>query len=232
MTEAPKKGRPVRGRLNRQVILEAALEILTAEGAAALTMRGLARRLGVEAMSLYNHIADKRDVLDGVAAMVLGRIEPPDRTLPWARRLEAIVRGLYATLSAHPQVVMLVASGQANPQDATVLEGVDLILEALEEAGLPPGQRVSAFRGMLAMCFGMVLNHTFGFSAPGADAEAHRAAWDPREWQQPGLPRLAALAPYTLTTTPADDLDFMLGAYLSALDRRSPSSPEARAGGG
>lgn len=226
MPRPARKAAPQRGRLSRQAILEAALEILTAEGVGALTMRRLAERLGVEAMSLYNHIADKRDLLDGVASLVLGRIAPPDPGLPWARRLEAIVLGLYEALSAHPQLVQLIASGQANPRDRQVLEGIDTILAALEDAGLSPQQQVSAFRGMLAMCFGLVLNHTLGLSVSPAEFGAQRVTWDPREWDAPGLPRLAGLAPYALSTTPHDDLRFMLDAYLAALG--GPGRPVGR----
>ncbi|WP_255355826.1 TetR family transcriptional regulator, partial [Frankia sp. CpI1-P] len=56
-------------------------------GLAGLTMRRLAAELGVEAMSLYNHVANKRDLLDGIAARVYESIPLPDPALAWDERL-------------------------------------------------------------------------------------------------------------------------------------------------
>ncbi|MBL6853762.1 MAG: TetR family transcriptional regulator [Alphaproteobacteria bacterium] len=206
-----------RKRLTRDVILEAALEILTAEGVPALTMRRLAQRLGVEAMSLYNHIADKRDVLNGVVTLVISRIEIPDPALPWPSRLEAAMLGLYKALAAHPQVVMLLASDQATPQDLPVLSRVEAVIDIMRDAGLSPAQQVSAFRGMLAVCFGLVMNHTLGLSVSHSDALAHFAQWDPRRLMLPELPSLSGLAPQFLKTTATDDLRFMIEGFLKAL---------------
>ncbi len=208
-----------RARLTRQMILEAALEILSAEGLARLTMRRLAERLGVEAMSLYNYVDDKPDLLDGVASLVLSKIKPPDPGLPWAERLEAVMLNLYNALSAHPQLVTLLAAKQESPRDIAILAGMETIIGILEEAGLNPSQQVSAFRGMLALCFGLVLNHTMGLSTSLANAEAHWLDWDPRELARPDLPRLSRLAPYFLSTRPRDDLRFMLDAFLAAVGR-------------
>ena len=56
---------------------------MDAEGLEAVTMRRVAREVGVEAMSLYNHVADKEDLLDGVCARVMADFRFPDEEGDW-----------------------------------------------------------------------------------------------------------------------------------------------------
>jgi AcrR family transcriptional regulator len=63
-----------RERLNRERVLQAAVELADASGVESVTMRGLARRLGVEAMALYNHVANKEQLMDGMVEVVLDEI--------------------------------------------------------------------------------------------------------------------------------------------------------------
>src|SRR5436853_7382697 len=64
--------------LNRERILDTALAVADEEGSEALSMRKLGQALGYEAMSLYNHVANKDDLLDGILDLVLAEMEPPD----------------------------------------------------------------------------------------------------------------------------------------------------------
>src|SRR5581483_12455907 len=83
--------RATRRPLNRDRVLRAAVELADEVGIDAVTMRGLAEVLGVEAMSLYNHVANKDDLLDGMVDIVFGEIDLPSGT-DWkkAMRLRAI----------------------------------------------------------------------------------------------------------------------------------------------
>ncbi len=214
---APRKSGK-REPLTRLKVLEAALKILDAEGLPALSMRRLAADLGVEAMSLYNHVTDRRDLLEGVTNLVLSKIKPPDPSWPWQRRLEEIALGLYHALLAHPPLVLLLVSTEAQVKDPTVMKGLDMIAAALAESGLRPAQQVSAFRGLIALCFGFVMAHTQGFSSSKAAAEAIWARWDSSQWTRSDLPHLSKLAPQFLKTHADDDLRFMMKAYLTALN--------------
>jgi TetR/AcrR family tetracycline transcriptional repressor len=209
--------RSVKEPLSRTKILETALRLIDKEGLPALSMRRLAGHLGVEAMSLYNHVADRGDLLDGVTNLVLSRIEPPDAKLPWQSRLEAIAMGLYKALLAHPPLVTLLATTESRVSDPTVMSGLDMIAAALGESGLSRAQQVSAFRGLIAMIFGFVMAHTQGFSSTKAAAEKHWAAWDSAQWIRPELPNLSRLAPQFLKTHADDDLRFMMQAYFAAI---------------
>ena len=64
--------------LSRERILDTALALVDEEGIEALSMRKLGQALGYEAMSLYNHVANKDDLLDGILDLVLAEMEPPD----------------------------------------------------------------------------------------------------------------------------------------------------------
>ncbi len=67
VTIKPVTSAKIRERLTRDRVIEAALEIMDAEGLEAVSMRRVAREVGVEAMSLYNHVRDKEDLLAGIA---------------------------------------------------------------------------------------------------------------------------------------------------------------------
>ncbi|MGZ4173277.1 MAG: TetR/AcrR family transcriptional regulator, partial [Solirubrobacteraceae bacterium] len=77
MTRPTRKGTKRRAPLNRERVLRAAIALADQGGFESLTMRRLATELGVEAMSLYNHVASKDDLLDGMVDLVFAEIEPP-----------------------------------------------------------------------------------------------------------------------------------------------------------
>jgi TetR/AcrR family tetracycline transcriptional repressor len=218
MDQKARKPAHRRGQLSRDMIVEAAAGILAAQGLAGLTMRRVADTLGVEAMSLYNHLRDKRDLLDGVAGRTLSRIATPDPAQPWPQRLRMLVLSLYDVLAANPWLVMVLTTEQIEPREPQVLAAMEAAIAIFEEAGLDPSRRVSAFRGLLALCFGLVLTHTIGLRMSPARAEKRFAMADVEQWASAGVPRLAALAPQFLTTRPQDDLQFMLDAYIAALE--------------
>ncbi|MGO2637217.1 TetR/AcrR family transcriptional regulator, partial [Corynebacterium variabile] len=68
-------GRPAKPLLNRELIADAALDLVTADGTDGLTMKSLAGRLGVSVSSLYNHIAGKADLLTSVQDAVMSRVD-------------------------------------------------------------------------------------------------------------------------------------------------------------
>jgi AcrR family transcriptional regulator len=74
MAAQPNVAQKPRRPLTRERVLRTAVELADARGIESLTMRNLAKELGVEAMSLYNHVAGKEDVLDGVAEVVVGEV--------------------------------------------------------------------------------------------------------------------------------------------------------------
>src|SRR6266480_1481431 len=88
--------------LNRDRILQAALELADEGGIESLTMRKLGQALGFEAMSLYNHVANKDDVLDGILDLVLAESEPPSPAGDWHAAIRSSAISVYQTLRRHP----------------------------------------------------------------------------------------------------------------------------------
>src|ERR1700712_4312118 len=78
-----------RAPLNGERVLRAAIALADEAGVESLTMRKLAKELGVEAMSLYNHVANKDDLLDGIVDIVFGEIEPPSPDVDWRTAMRA-----------------------------------------------------------------------------------------------------------------------------------------------
>src|SRR5918992_2078974 len=91
-----------RAPLTKERVLEAAIALADEGGIKALSMRKLAQELGVEAMSLYNHVANKADLLDGIVELVAGEIDLALDEEDWKAALRRRVISAHAALSSHP----------------------------------------------------------------------------------------------------------------------------------
>lgn len=87
--------------LTRERVLQAAIQLADRDGAEALSMRKLGVELGVEAMSLYNHISNKDDLLDGVVDAIVGQIELVESGGEWKADLRSQILNARAVLSRH-----------------------------------------------------------------------------------------------------------------------------------
>ena len=128
--------------LSRQRVCAAALALVDEEGLEALTMRRLAARLDCEAMSLYNHVKDKADLLDLLHAAVLGSLEPDapfdhmsgGRGIPpWRAILGGLARALRTALLRHPNVLPLFTARPVSAPEAVAT--VTRVEEAFLQAG-------------------------------------------------------------------------------------------------
>jgi AcrR family transcriptional regulator len=99
-----------RSPLTRVRVLRAAIELADQNGIDTLTMRRLGQELGVEAMSLYNHVANKDDILDGIVDLVLGDIDVPPTGTPWKTAMRQRALSAHAILLAHPWAALLIMS--------------------------------------------------------------------------------------------------------------------------
>jgi AcrR family transcriptional regulator len=119
------------------------MRLADARGIDALTMRELARELGVEAASLYNHVAGKDDLLDGMAELAMSEIDLPFDDVGWKeamRRRAVSARGVFA---GHPWAAALHDSrDRTGPSSLSYVDGV---LGALVGAGFSPAAAANAF---------------------------------------------------------------------------------------
>lgn len=158
------------GRLNRERVLAAALELVDREGLSALSMRRLGAELGVEAMALYRYATSKDALLDGlVEALYLELAERLDAepgpsaeadAAAWRAELHRIARTTYDICLAHPQAVPLLATRMlAVPlarRPLAVLRDHERVLALLREAGLDDVRASAVFRAFTAWLLGYV----------------------------------------------------------------------------
>lgn len=130
---SPSKRRPRREPLTRDRVLQAAVHLADTLGLEALSMRRLGEELGVEAMSLYNHVANKDAILDGIVDLVVGEISPPDPREPWKPAMRRRAISAHAVLMRHPWATMLLVSrANVGPR---MLRYVDATIGCLRAAG-------------------------------------------------------------------------------------------------
>src|SRR3990170_2509500 len=101
--------RPRREPLTRRRVIATALRLMDEEGIEALSMRRIGRELGVEAMSLYNHVKDKEDILDGITELVMTEFEFPEPHQDWRETVLETARAWRRMLKAHPKVLTLLS---------------------------------------------------------------------------------------------------------------------------
>jgi AcrR family transcriptional regulator len=141
--------------VNRQRTLEAALAVADEEGIEAVTMRRLARELGVEAASLYHHVNGKDQILDGLVDLVAAEIEPPKPSADWREAISQRAHHTRAILLRHPWAVSLMAS-RTSPGPAT-LGLLETGIRCLREGGFSVPMAAHAVSTLDSYVHGFVL---------------------------------------------------------------------------
>jgi AcrR family transcriptional regulator len=121
--------------VTKQRALELAVSLADAGGIESLSMRRLAKELGVEAASLYHHVRNKDEILDGLVELVSAEIAPPPTGVEWRAAMRERSLATRAVLKRHPWAVSLMAS-RMTPGPAT-LGHLDAGIGCLREAGFP-----------------------------------------------------------------------------------------------
>jgi AcrR family transcriptional regulator len=122
-----------RAPLSRERVLRAALVLADAGGIDSMSMRKLGDELGVEAMSLYNHVANKDDILDGIVDLVFSEIALPAGRTGWKPAMRKRAISAHEALLRHPWAPPLMQS-RTKPGPAT-LRHHDSVLGSLRNAG-------------------------------------------------------------------------------------------------
>lgn len=139
--------------VTRDEVLEAALALVDEGGAEALSMRKLAAKLGIEAMSLYHHFRDKDSILDGVVVRVFTEMrvaEPfPEE---WMQMAEEMFVAFRRVLLEHPNTIGLLARRPLNTGASA--DFIELPLAVLARSGLPPERVGQLYQSLVAYAFG------------------------------------------------------------------------------
>lgn len=147
------RSRAPRGTLTRSRVVDAALELVDAEGVEALSMPKLAKQLGVGVMSLYTHVDSKDDLLDAVAQEVLAALPIPSGE-GWQSRLACHFRDLRAALARHPGLGMVLAT--KNVAVPAVFDLLEQTLSDLTASGVGDEESAHLYYDLLAYTLGFV----------------------------------------------------------------------------
>jgi AcrR family transcriptional regulator len=178
MAVKPQATPPRRTPLNRQRVLQAAIALADERGAQELTMRKLAKELDVEAMSLYNHVANKDDLLDGMIDIVFSEIQAPSAGGDWKAELRKRAVSTREALNRHRWAIGEMegrtAHGPAN------LHLHNAVLGCLRAAGFSLEMTVHAYSVQDAYIYGFALQQRDMSSETPADfaVEAQRQMRD------------------------------------------------------
>lgn len=204
--------------LTRERIVEAALRLMDSEGLEAVTMRRIGRELGVEAMSLYNHVEDKEDILGGVVEAVMAEYEFPRASDDWRETARRAARSWRTLLKCHPNVITLMSEQRKPTRTVESLQPMDFALGVLASRGLGPEETVRAFRALGGFIQGFVLAeiaNMFGgdpHQLPGKEL----AAEIPAEV----LPHLATHFPYLADCDFDREFEYGLDLMLRGLEAK------------
>jgi TetR/AcrR family tetracycline transcriptional repressor len=166
--------------LSRRRILEAAVRFVDREGLEALSMRKLGSELGVEAMSLYNHVPNKGALLDGMVEVLLGELDIPPEEEGWERRVREAYRAFRRLAHEHPNVFPLLVVRPPDTMDGIWL--VEEFLKTLRGAGFAPETSLHAFRTLSSYASGYAMAEIRGFAMEPAGARVGAATLSPEDF--------------------------------------------------
>ncbi len=150
------------GKITREIVLAAALALIDADGADALSMRRLARALDRDPMILYRHAPNKAALLDGVTETVLAALTVDPADPDWAAQLRTVARRYRTLALAHPNVVpLLVTRPLATPlslRPPGTLRPLEDILALLTRAGFSGADALHIYRALFGFLHGHILN--------------------------------------------------------------------------
>jgi AcrR family transcriptional regulator len=217
-----------RAPLTRERVLRAALALADEQGLASLTMRTLGAALGVQAMSLYNHVANKDDLLDGIVDLVVGEIQVPSREVPWRVAMRERALSAHAVLLRHPWAcALLMSRANVGPH---MLRYVDATIGCLHRAGFPLPVVDHAWNAVDSYVYGFTLQKlNFPFRPDEYSKVAASYLPTLADGRYPSL-KLLTEAVVAGEHDGLHDLDFGLELLLDGLERVRGPVPGSRGG--
>lgn len=210
MSSAKARSKP-RAPLTRDRVLQAAMDLADEGGIEAVTMRRLGQALGVEAMSLYYHAANKDDILAGIVDLVVREIELPAADGDWKAAIRASAISAHQVLRRHPWACNLLMSG---PRVLPArLRHIDALLGRLADAGLPDEVTDLAYHALDSHILGFTLWEA-GYTSAFKRLPAYFMTTMVRDLSLQGYPHLVEHVAYHLRPPSGD----RKGAFEFGLD--------------
>lgn len=203
--------------LTKDRILEAAVDLADREGLGALTMRRLGAELGFEAMSLYKHVANKDEILDGIVDLVVGEIEIPEPGSDWKAAMRKRAASARRVLRRHPWAIGLFESrGAFGP---AVLRYLDAIIASLRAGGFSVEAAGHAFSLLDNYVYGHVIQEiSFQMSKEQGEADGLLTLEHLQGDEYPNLTELVTLQEANSVFDYDTEFEFGLTLILNALD--------------
>jgi AcrR family transcriptional regulator len=195
--------------LTRERVVATARHIMDREGVQSVTMRRVGRELGVEAMSLYNHVRDKEDLLDAITASVMGEFMWEGTSDDWVEEGRRAAREWRRLLKSHPNVMQVLVERKHPMSSPEMIRPAEIALGILRRAGLSERDTVNAFQAIGGYIFGVVMMEV-GNVAPGRPGEGEIV--DLAHQIPPEFPCFAQLLPWFIQCDM--DVTFELGLDL------------------
>jgi AcrR family transcriptional regulator len=215
--------------LTRERVLRAAVALADESGSESLSMRKLGEAVGVEAMSLYHHVASKVDLLDGMIDVVFGEIEPPSGGEDWKAAMRQRAISARRVLSRHGWAIGFMES-RSSPGPAT-LRHHDAVIGCLRNAGFSIELAAHAFSVLDSYIYGFALQErSLPFHTPEETAELAQdilAGFPPDKY-----PHLAELTTQHVLRPGYDydnEFEFGLDLILDGIERTSDKAGPGRA---
>ena len=207
--------------LSRDRVVDAALRVMDAEGLEAVSMRRVARELGVEAMSLYHHIEDKDDLLDGLCSVVMREFRYPEDRSDWMATARFAANEWRRVLKAHPNVISVFAGRRKPMTDVDALGPMEFALETIGRAGIEGRDAVYAFNVMGGYIMGFVMMEVGQmFGAGTLDTASPDPAAIAQALPADRVPSIIAALPHMAECDPDAQFDFGLELLLAGLVTR------------
>jgi AcrR family transcriptional regulator len=218
LDDTSQAGAARRVQLTRQHVVTTAIELADRDGIESISMRKLAQELGVEAMSLYTHVRNKEDLLDGIVDAVIGQIPAEAGAAEWRTSLRRMALSARGVMLAHPWAPRVIETRIA--PGLAVLAYINAVLGVLREGGFSVAQAHSALHILGSRMFGFTRD-LFAESA-GADPEAALSLPAGLAVAFPYAAEMAVAVAHGGALGPCDDdveFDVGLGFILDGLDR-------------
>lgn len=214
-----------RGRtpLTADEIVTEALRLIDSGGLEALSMRRLGSALGVEAMSIYNHVPDKEALLHAVVDHLLNEIRVPEETLPWKERVVAGFAELRRLLLEHPRALPLFVGPPRWTERG--LELAEQLLAVLAEGGLDGDESIRAHRVLLSYTIGHSVVEV-GLNETAPEDESGPVRPSPGKFDAGRFPQLARMVEQLTASELEDTFHTGLQMIVDGFDRAAaPRSP-------
>ncbi|MEX1037739.1 MAG: TetR/AcrR family transcriptional regulator [Acidimicrobiia bacterium] len=198
-----------RAPLSQERVLHAAVAVADQGGLESLTMRRLGEHLGVEAMSLYKHVASKDQILDGIIDIVVGEIDLPSPGTHWKTAMRQRANSARRVLTGHPWAIGMLES--RNAMGPAALRYTDAVIGSLRGGGFSIELAAHAFWLLDSYIYGFVVQE-LSLPFPTDEKSASRATAETLPLDE--YPHLVEMATEHVTSPDQYAIEFEFGLDL------------------